>query len=94
MLQLTRLDNFPWLGFNEKLPAVEVSQGKLEATECFTKRQGMFNKQIITLPLKLGVLLLLQDKHYVPGNCVRLQYSKLSSKHCQLNSKETTKFRS
>ena len=49
-----------------------MSQDKLEPTESFCKREGVLDKEIISLSLELWVLLLLNDEHYISSDCIRL----------------------
>lgn len=53
-----------------------MRQHKLEATQRFGEGESMFIEKIITLSLKLGMLFLLEDKHNITGDTVRLQTHK------------------
>ena len=58
-LPLTRLDNFARIGLDEQLPAVQMSQNILEATQGFGEGQCVLIEEVVALPLELGMLLLL-----------------------------------
>ena len=62
--------------FDEELPAVQMRQYKLEAAERLHKGQRMFVEKVVTLPLKLRVFLLLQDKDNISCDSVRLPGNK------------------
>lgn len=69
---LTRLDNFTRVGFDEQLPAVQMSEHNLEATKGLGEGQGVLVEEVIALSLELGMLLLLKDEDYVASDGIRL----------------------
>lgn len=69
----TWLDDFPRVSFDEKLPAIQMGEYELKSTESFSEGQCVLHKQIITLSLELGVVLLSQNKHYIPSDSIWLQ---------------------
>ena len=76
---LTWLNDLARVRFNKQLPVIQMCQHKLEATESLGKRKGMLVKDIITLSLELGMILLLEDENNVTCNCIRLQAQTLVS---------------
>lgn len=76
--RLTRLDDFARVGLDEQLPAVQMSQNILEATQGLGQGQGVLVEEVIALPLEFGVLLLLEDKDYVSSDGIRLHTAQAS----------------
>jgi hypothetical protein len=79
----TWLNYLPRACLDEKLSTIQMRQGEADTTQCFSQSQNVLHKQIITFPLELWVLLLLQNKYYITCLCVWLQ---LHGPHCRLGS--------
>ena len=70
---LTRLDDFSGIGFDKKQSAIEMLDRSLEATQSLSQCQIVVHEKIFPLSLEPSVLLLLEDKHYVSRDRIRLQ---------------------
>lgn len=66
---ITRFNDLPMVRLDEKISAIQV--GEDEGKESFGQRECVLYKEVFSFSLE-GVLFLLNDKHYISRDGVRL----------------------